>query len=393
MPLQRSKVYEYLSDLIGIEHGETPSWIKNGEIIFQAKAKILADAIPGGEALAVFGPRPLGYRRLLQCCAHDVQQGGQDREHLLRGWLQQPLLPVEGQTADNPRELRQRAVGTRHPLPPLGSARAQGCDQRNEEREDVLAYPHRTLGTGNAALTVSAMGLGCMGMSEFYGTGDDDESIATIHAALDAGVDLLDTADMYGPFTNEKLVGRAIAGRRDQVVLATKFGNERNPDGSRLGINGRPEYVAKAANASLERLGVDHIDLYYQHRVDTTVPIEETWGALSELVQAGKVRHLGISEAAPETIRRAHATHPVTALQTEWSLWTRDVEDDGVLATVRELGIGFVAYSPIAPRLPFRHHPQPRGPGPRRRPAAPPALPGRQPRQEPRACRAGQAGG
>jgi aryl-alcohol dehydrogenase-like predicted oxidoreductase len=211
-----------------------------------------------------------------------------------------------------------------------------------------LAYPHRTLGTGDAALTVSAMGLGCMGMSEFYGTGDDDESIATIHAALDAGVDLLDTADMYGPFTNERLVGRAIAGRRDQVVLATKFGNERNPDGSRLGINGRPEYVSKAANASLERLGVDHIDLYYQHRVDTTVPIEETWGALSELVQAGKVRHLGISEAAPETIRRAHATHPVTALQTEWSLWTRDVEDDGVLATVRELGIGFVAYSPIA---------------------------------------------
>ncbi len=211
-----------------------------------------------------------------------------------------------------------------------------------------MAYPHRTLGTGDAALTVSAMGLGCMGMSEFYGTGDDDESIATIHAALDAGVDLLDTADMYGPFTNERLVGHAIAGRRDQVVLATKFGNERNPDGSRLGINGRPEYVAKAANASLERLGVDHIDLYYQHRVDTTVPIEETWGALSELVQAGKVRHLGISEAAPETIRQAHSTHPVTALQTEWSLWTRDVEDDGVLATVRELGIGFVAYSPIA---------------------------------------------
>jgi aryl-alcohol dehydrogenase-like predicted oxidoreductase len=210
-----------------------------------------------------------------------------------------------------------------------------------------LAYPRRTLGTGNAALTVSAMGLGCMGMSEFYGTGDENESIATIRAALDAGVDLLDTADMYGPFTNEKLVGRAIAGRREQVVLATKFGNERNPDGSRLGINGRPEYVTKAANASLERLGVDHIDLYYQHRVDTKVPIEETWGALSELVQAGKVRYLGISEAAPETIRRAHITHPVTALQTEWSLWTRDVEDDGVLATVRELGIGFVAYSPL----------------------------------------------
>ncbi|MGD0811597.1 MAG: aldo/keto reductase [Acidimicrobiales bacterium] len=210
-----------------------------------------------------------------------------------------------------------------------------------------MAYPHRTLGTGNAALTVSALGLGCMGMSEFYGTGDEEESIATIHAALDAGVDFLDTADMYGPFTNERLVGRAIAGRREQVVLATKFGNERNPDGSRLGINGRPEYVARAADASLERLGVDHIDLYYQHRIDTKVPIEETWGALSELVQAGKVRHLGISEAAPETIRRAHATHPVTALQTEWSLWTRDVEDDGVLATVRELGIGFVPYSPL----------------------------------------------
>jgi aryl-alcohol dehydrogenase-like predicted oxidoreductase len=210
-----------------------------------------------------------------------------------------------------------------------------------------LAYPRRTLGTGNAALTVSAMGLGCMGMSEFYGTIDEDESIATIRAALDAGVDFLDTADMYGPFTNERLVGRAIAGRRDQVVIATKFGTEREPDGTRLGNNGRPEYVAKAANASIERLGVDHIDLYYQHRVDPKVPIEETWAALGELVQAGKVRHLGISEAAPETIRRAHATHPITALQTEWSLWTRDVEDDGVLATVRELGIGFVAYAPL----------------------------------------------
>ncbi len=210
-----------------------------------------------------------------------------------------------------------------------------------------MAYPRRTLGTGNAALTVSAMGLGCMGMSEFYGTGDEAESIATIHAALDAGVDLLDTADMYGPFTNERLVGRAIASRRDEVVLATKFGNERNPDGSRVGVNGRPEYVRKGADASLERLGVDHIDLYYQHRVDTSVPVEETWAAMSGLVQAGKVRYLGISEAAPETLRRAHATHPVTALQTEWSLWTRDVEDDGVLGTVRELGIGFVAYSPL----------------------------------------------
>jgi aryl-alcohol dehydrogenase-like predicted oxidoreductase len=186
-----------------------------------------------------------------------------------------------------------------------------------------------------------------MGMSEFYGTGDEDESIATIRAAIDAGAGFLDTADMYGPFTNERLVGRAIAGRRPEVVLATKFGNERNPDGSRVGINGRPEYVRKAADASLGRLGVDHIDLYYQHRVDPTVPIEDTWAAMADLVQAGKVRYLGISEAAPETLRRAHATHPVTALQTEWSLWTREVEDDGVLATVRELGVGFVAYSPI----------------------------------------------
>ncbi len=191
------------------------------------------------------------------------------------------------------------------------------------------------------------MGLGCMGMSEFYGTGDEDESIATIRAAIDAGAGFLDTADMYGPFTNEGLVGRAIAGRRQEVVLATKFGNERNPDGSRVGINGRPEYVRKAADASLARLGVDHIDLYYQHRVDRTVPIEDTWAAMADLVQAGKVRYLGISEAAPETLRRAHATHPVTALQTEWSLWTREVEDDGVLATVRRLGVGFVAYSPI----------------------------------------------
>ena len=191
------------------------------------------------------------------------------------------------------------------------------------------------------------MGLGCMGMSEFYGTGDEDESIATIRAAIDAGAGFLDTADMYGPFTNEGLVGRAIAGRRQEVVLATKFGNERNPDGSRVGINGRPEYVRKAADASLARLGVDHIDLYYQHRVDPTVPIEDTWAAMADLVQAGKVRYLGISEAAPETLRRAHATPPVTALQTEWSLWTREVEDDGVLATVRRLGVGFVAYSPI----------------------------------------------
>jgi aryl-alcohol dehydrogenase-like predicted oxidoreductase len=196
-------------------------------------------------------------------------------------------------------------------------------------------------------LTVPAQGLGCMGMSEFYGTGDEAEAERTIQRALDLGVTFLDTADMYGPFTNERLVGRAIAGRRDEVVLATKFGNERGEDGSFLGINGSPDYVRRACDASLQRLGVDVLDLYYQHRVDTTVPVEDTWGALRELVEAGKVRHAGISEAAPETIRRAHAVHPVTAVQTEYSLWTRDPEDDGVLATCAELGIGFVAYSPL----------------------------------------------
>ncbi len=194
---------------------------------------------------------------------------------------------------------------------------------------------------------MSAQGLGCMGMSEFYGPGDEAESIATIELALDLGVTLLDTADMYGPFTNEQLVGRAIAGRRDEVVLATKFGNQRATDGTRLGVNGRPEYVRSACDASLQRLGVDHIYLYYQHRVDPDTPIEETVGAMAELVAAGKVRHLGLSEAAPDTIRRAHAVHPITAVQTEWSLWTRDPETNGVLATVRELGIGFVAYSPL----------------------------------------------
>ena len=210
-----------------------------------------------------------------------------------------------------------------------------------------MIVSRRTLGAGSAALEVSAQGLGCMGMSEFYGSGDEQESRAVIHAALDAGVNFLDTADMYGPFTNEQLVGRAIADRRDEVVLATKFGNERRADGTRVGVNGHPEYVRQACDASLRRLGVDHVDLYYQHRVDPSVPVEETWGALAELVAAGKVRHLGISEAAPATIRRAHQVHPVTAVQTEWSLWSRDVEDNEVLATVRELGIGFVAYSPL----------------------------------------------
>ncbi|HET6818233.1 MAG TPA: aldo/keto reductase [Mycobacteriales bacterium] len=196
-------------------------------------------------------------------------------------------------------------------------------------------------------LNVSALGLGCMGMSEFYGTADEGEAVEVVQRALDLGCTFLDTADMYGPFTNEQLVGKAIAGRRDEVVLATKFGNERRADGSRVGVNGRPEYVRSACDASLERLGVDVIDLYYQHRVDPTVPIEDTVGAMAELVEAGKVRFLGMSEAAPETLRRGHATHPITALQTEYSLWTRDPEDNGVLATCRELGIGFVAYSPL----------------------------------------------
>jgi len=201
----------------------------------------------------------------------------------------------------------------------------------------------RTLGR---SLEVSAIGLGCMGMSEFYGSHDDAQSIATIHRSLDLGCNFLDTADMYGPFTNEKLVGRAIRDRRDEVVLATKFGNMRGEDGAFLGISGKADYVRKACDASLQRLGVDHIDLYYQHRVDRTTPIEETIGAMADLVRAGKVRHLGMSEAAPQTIRRAHAVHPITALQTEYSLWSRDPEDE-ILPTVRELGIGFVAYSPI----------------------------------------------
>ncbi len=199
---------------------------------------------------------------------------------------------------------------------------------------------------GRQGLVVSAMGLGCMGMSEFYGPRDDGESVATIHRALELGVTFLDTADVYGPFTNEQLVGRAIRDRRDRVVLATKFGNVRGADGSWAGLNGRPEYVRQACDASLARLGVGHIDLYYQHRVDPKVPIEETVGAMAELVAAGKVRYLGLSEAAPETIRRAHAVHPITALQTEYSLWSREPEDE-ILPICRRLGVGFVAYSPL----------------------------------------------
>lgn len=206
----------------------------------------------------------------------------------------------------------------------------------------------RTLGRNGPV--VSALGLGCMGMSAFYGPDqrDDAASIRVIHRALDLGVSLLDTSDMYGPHTNEVLVGKAIAGRRDQVFLATKFGIKLDPaDPSVRGVDGRPEYVQAACEASLKRLGVDHIDLYYQHRVDPNVPIEDTVGAMARLVEQGKVRFLGLSEAAPDTIRRAHAVHPVTALQTEYSLWTRDPESNGVLATVREYGIGFVPYSPL----------------------------------------------
>nr|WP_231379146.1 aldo/keto reductase [Candidatus Solirubrobacter pratensis] len=200
---------------------------------------------------------------------------------------------------------------------------------------------------GTQGLVVSRQGLGCMGMSEFYGQGDDAESTATIQRALDLGVTFLDTADMYGPHTNEVLVGKAITGRRDEVQLATKFGNMRDPDDPRKrGVNGRPEYVREAVEGSLKRLGVDHIDLYYQHRVDPDTPIEETVGAMGALVEEGKVRYLGLSEAAPETIRRAHATFPISALQTEYSIWARQPEAE-IIPTVRELGIGFVPYSPL----------------------------------------------
>jgi len=212
----------------------------------------------------------------------------------------------------------------------------------------MTATPLPTRQLGNHGPQVSALGLGCMGMSDFYGAHDDAESIRTIHHALERGVTLLDTADIYGPHTNEQLVGRALAGKRDKVVLATKFGIVRDPaNPTARGVNGSPEYVRASCDASLKRLGVDHIDLYYQHRVDPEVAIEETVGAMAELVTAGKIRWIGLSEAGPQTIERAHKVHPVTALQTEYSLWTRDVDENGIFATCERLGIGFVPYSPL----------------------------------------------